>query len=51
MAPLNRAIKIKPAGNSLLQKESQSGAYEGVVDPDWTVGRSGLSARSLTTMI
>lgn len=44
MAPLNRAINIKP-GN---QSSPGLHYYEGVVDPEWTVGRSGASARSLT---
>ncbi|KAF8806872.1 hypothetical protein BYT27DRAFT_7190564 [Phlegmacium glaucopus] len=37
MAPLSRAIKIQPIK---LEKESQSSTklYEGVVDPDWTIG-------------
>ena len=44
MAPLNRAINIRP----INPKESQSNTrnYEGVVDREWTVERSGLSSFS-----
>ena len=40
MAPLNQAIKVKP-GNTKESKSSVGLHYEGVVDPEWTVGRSG----------
>jgi hypothetical protein len=40
MAPLGQAIKIKP-------KESQSNTklYGGIVDLNWTIGRSGFSSK------